>query len=170
MGRQTGFYYYRARYYDPKIGRFISEDPLGYVEGPNLYEYVHNNPVNYTDPEGLAAMKNNSDQAIPYKPEGEDYQQARLCQPGEWCNVDGVYSPPGSGKQCPIKIPGNCIAWVNSKGELKVVCLLPSVRTPGVVSSAAFGQQDFSNWPDPYTGRNWPFDPWDPNKSCQCSP
>lgn len=167
---ETSLYYYRARYYDPKLGRFLSEDPLGHVEGPNLYGYVHNNPVNEVDPEGLAAMKNNSKQPIPYKPENEDNQPARLCQPGEWCNADGVYSPPGSPQQCPVKIPDNCIAWVNSKGELKVVCLVPSFRRPEVLSPPAFGSAGFQNWPDPYTGRNWPWTPWDPNKKCQCMP
>ena len=46
-------YYYRARYYDPEIGRFISEDPLGFASGDtNFYAYVGNNPVNFNDPTG----------------------------------------------------------------------------------------------------------------------
>lgn len=44
--------YYRARYYDPKIGRFISEDPIRFDGGLNLYAYVDNNPVNFFDPTG----------------------------------------------------------------------------------------------------------------------
>jgi uncharacterized protein RhaS with RHS repeats len=40
--------------YDPKIGRWISEDPLGFAaEDPNLYRYVLNNPTDLTDPSGL---------------------------------------------------------------------------------------------------------------------
>jgi RHS repeat-associated protein len=51
----TGLYYYRARYYSPELQRFISEDPIGFNGGSiNLYEYVGNNPINYTDPKGLA--------------------------------------------------------------------------------------------------------------------
>jgi RHS repeat-associated protein len=54
---ETGLYYYRARYYDPTLGRFISQDPIGFGgEDPNLYRYVGNNPVNATDPSGLLAL------------------------------------------------------------------------------------------------------------------
>jgi RHS repeat-associated protein len=50
----TGLIYYRARYYDPTIGRFIQRDPIGFAGGDlNLYVYVGNNPVNAVDPEGL---------------------------------------------------------------------------------------------------------------------
>jgi RHS repeat-associated protein len=50
----TGFYFYRARYYDPKGGRFISENPTGFERGDvNLDAYVGNNPPNATDPTGL---------------------------------------------------------------------------------------------------------------------
>lgn len=45
-------YYYRARYYDPMMERFVSEDPLGLAAGPHLYAYVLGNPVRYTDPLG----------------------------------------------------------------------------------------------------------------------
>jgi RHS repeat-associated protein len=50
-----GLYYYRARYYAPAMGRFISEDPLELASGSmNFYAYVGNNPLMYTDPYGLA--------------------------------------------------------------------------------------------------------------------
>src|SRR5690606_5967220 len=50
---ETGnIYYMRARYYDAGTGRFISEDPAGFIDGPNLYAYVGGNPVIYVDPSG----------------------------------------------------------------------------------------------------------------------
>lgn len=49
----TGLLYYRARYYDPQLKRFISEDPIGLDGGINVYAYVGGNPINYIDPEGL---------------------------------------------------------------------------------------------------------------------
>jgi RHS repeat-associated protein len=52
---QTGLYFYRARYYDPVLKQFISEDPIGITAGPNFYAYVDGSPVNLRDPEGLQA-------------------------------------------------------------------------------------------------------------------
>jgi RHS repeat-associated protein len=49
----TGLVYFRARYYSPSLQRFISEDPIGLLAGPNLYAYVNNAPLNYNDPLGL---------------------------------------------------------------------------------------------------------------------
>ena len=47
-------YYYRARFYDPMAGRFISEDPIYFLGGDvNFYKYVGNNPVALIDPFGL---------------------------------------------------------------------------------------------------------------------
>ena len=49
----TGLYYYRARWYDAKVGRFISEDPIGFGGGINAFSYVSSNPQNAKDPLGL---------------------------------------------------------------------------------------------------------------------
>ncbi len=51
---ETGFIYLRNRYYDPTVGRFITEDPVR--SGTNWYVYANNNPVNYIDPLGLDAI------------------------------------------------------------------------------------------------------------------
>jgi RHS repeat-associated protein len=50
----TGMLYYRARFYDPQLGRFLNEDPIGVSSGQiNFFAYVGNNPVNSVDPMGL---------------------------------------------------------------------------------------------------------------------
>jgi len=48
---ETGLYYYRARYYNPHIGRFMQTDPIGYG-----YGYCGNNPLAFVDPSGLIAI------------------------------------------------------------------------------------------------------------------
>ncbi len=70
--KEVELYYYRARYYDAKVGRFISKDPIGFVGGDvNLYSYVGGNPVNYTDPWGLVTWPTNYPVVTsPYGPRG----------------------------------------------------------------------------------------------------
>lgn len=50
---EAQLYHYRARAYDPVMGRFLQTDPIGYEAGPNVYAYVGGDPVNATDPSGL---------------------------------------------------------------------------------------------------------------------
>jgi RHS repeat-associated protein len=54
--KETGLYYYRARYYNPQIGRFLQTDPAGYNAGMNWYAYCGNNPLNFLDPSGLISV------------------------------------------------------------------------------------------------------------------
>ncbi|KAJ6262643.1 hypothetical protein Dda_3455 [Drechslerella dactyloides] len=54
---ETGLDYYGARYYAPWIGRWISPDPGGLIDGSNRYAFVGNNPVGVTDPSGFEGLQ-----------------------------------------------------------------------------------------------------------------
>lgn len=78
---ETGLYYYRARYYDPKIGRFLSEDPIPLqeraIEELNAYPYVANNPVRWKDPSGRHMVEG---------PDGEMVWH-------DWCELGHYHDP-----------------------------------------------------------------------------
>lgn len=50
---ENNLYHYCRRDYDPCLGTWLTPDPIGFADGPNLYAYVHNNPLTYVDPYGL---------------------------------------------------------------------------------------------------------------------
>ena len=52
LDTETGLYYYRARCLHAQLGRFASRDPIGYMAGVNLAEYVWNSPASRMDPSG----------------------------------------------------------------------------------------------------------------------
>ncbi len=58
---ETELYYYRNRMYSAQLGRFLSNDPLGYVDGFNLYAYAQNNPLKYNDPMGTTSRLKTGD-------------------------------------------------------------------------------------------------------------
>jgi RHS repeat-associated protein len=49
VDKEVGLIYFGYRYYDPQIGRWISPDPMGTIDGPNMYAFVRNNPIKYVD-------------------------------------------------------------------------------------------------------------------------
>jgi RHS repeat-associated protein len=56
LGTGHELYYYGYRYYSPRLGRWLSRDPIGEMGGRNLYAYVRNGPENGVDPKGLASL------------------------------------------------------------------------------------------------------------------
>lgn len=67
----TGLYYYGARYYATWLCRWMSPDPAGTVDGPNLYAYVKGNPIRYNDPTGMGSSDEEE-----YKP-GDEFKSKR---------------------------------------------------------------------------------------------
>ena len=61
---ETGLVYYGRRYYDPTLGRWLTPDPAGYIDGLNLYAFVRNNPLMHRDSYGLSLGDDNYSSGI----------------------------------------------------------------------------------------------------------
>ena len=62
---ENGFTYHGARYYAPWLGRWMTTDPIGLVDGTNRYAYVRSNPIRWQDPKGHQSAPTPSDQMSP---------------------------------------------------------------------------------------------------------
>ena len=139
----TGLYFYRARYYNPGLQRFVSEDPIGLAGGPNVYAYVQGNPLSYTDPTGQFAMVipfipaiiTGTDLAIGAglgalgygldrmfaKPPENAYEPNGPKAPGRPSEADGFKPPKGGDNWVPNPNPGKggtSWGWQDSKGDV----------------------------------------------------
>ena len=81
---ETGLDYFGARYYASWLGRWISGDPGGFVDGLNLYRYVRNNPINGIDREGYSTEE--VEKPLPEKPKKG---KPILDESGEPITIDG---------------------------------------------------------------------------------
>lgn len=126
---ETGLYYYRARYYDPEIGRFISEDPIGFRGGINFYAYVTANPLNMVDPTG-----NEGTPLGTYDTDDPNYHyyvtESRVCSTGPHCTIDAVnhwsFKEPA---------PGVGFFWGEAEtGDSTFVILDPTPAIAGMVT------------------------------------
>lgn len=108
---ESGLMYYRARYYDPTIGRFINIDPIEFSGGINFYTYVLNNPINLVDPAGLACGPGNwGDLIIKDQPYGYNFNPA--C---EW--HDNCYATCGKSRsECDSGFYQRMFAECNKRG------------------------------------------------------
>ncbi|SEU12998.1 RHS repeat domain-containing protein, partial [Pseudomonas graminis] len=95
---ETGLHYNRHRYYDPKVGRFISKDPIGYSGGLNLYAYAAN-PVEWIDPLGLHKVIATNSRRSAMKKAQEHAQVPRVSKGGSDIVMDDLH-PSSRGVNC----------------------------------------------------------------------
>jgi RHS repeat-associated protein len=83
LDEELGLYYYRSRYYDPALARYISEDPIGFHGGdPNLYRYVGNQPVSQIDPSGQQASSYGDYKGYNPSDSGDNFNGGDAFSPG----------------------------------------------------------------------------------------
>jgi RHS repeat-associated protein len=101
-----GLSYMQARYYDPVIGRFYSNDPLGFrdIHSFNRYAYANNNPYKYTDPTGMCSKLGNEEQCQDSKP--WDLNSNDEGAPAKWANIPE--SENGNPSDGSISCDSNC--------------------------------------------------------------
>ncbi len=100
---ETQLYYFRARYYDPALARFISEDPIGLGGGINQYAYVQDQPIDASDLSGMVVIK-----ACPYAlPDG--YYVCRL--PGGQLLINNASSAISGLIGMPACLPEDLGCW-----------------------------------------------------------
>ena len=87
----TGLYYERARWYSASLGTWISQDPAGYVNGADTYQFVGDGPVGRVDPEGMDSwgLLPPNYQPVPYSAQAPTFGQTVAQTVGGWATDVG---------------------------------------------------------------------------------
>jgi len=99
-----GAYYYKARAYQPALGRFLQTDPIGYQAGMNIYAYVANDPINLADPLGLT-----QEDGAPDPSPGCSSTHLRDRNTGRY--IEGSWA-----QTCPTTFTGGLFGWIVGRG------------------------------------------------------
>lgn len=158
MGREysarSSLYYFRARWYDPAIGKWISSDPIGVSGGVNQYVFCANNPVNKVDPFGLWAWDNDWVQmgvgglAGFY---GSDVASAwKNTEQGAYATLDGLipFGDPFSGKYNPCD---KTLQMSKNFGKVSQGMLLSAIPFRPFTASV----QQVTHWGPPLQPGSW---------------
>jgi hypothetical protein len=111
----------RNRWYDPEMGRFVTADPLGYVDGPSMYQIARNSPVNFIDPMGELTIFINgiNNQAYPGLDPEEDRFFESLEDPADHKFTEPIYGPSFKATW-PARIQGGIeagLTWLRLRGR-----------------------------------------------------
>ncbi len=136
----TGLYFYRARYYDPVLKRFVSSDPIGLAGGMNVYAYVGGNPVSWIDPSGLYT------EVVYWHPVGIGESQFGHVS----TNINGQnfsWTPPGQwDSKYPLALDYNAIQQTFRDGRGVVLALTSTQeKVLAACMNAASGQYSISS-------------------------
>lgn len=122
MGDSLGLYYNRWRIFDPNVGRFMSGDPLSFIEGPNVHLYCGNSPIKHADRLGLKCQCDIG--VLPTgmvgpckKGDSKEIQYDGVCQEESWSDLCWIKT---CGKKCTYDCVEDCDANGNKVTRWKL--------------------------------------------------
>jgi RHS repeat-associated protein len=155
LRQETGLHYNWHRYYDPKTGRYLTNDPIGLVAGLNTYAYVDNNPLRWIDPSGFA--KSSVDAAIEQAVIRGDINQLRFLLENA-ANVGRAESE-ALLKRCAQNLPDKIgkIASETGRSPKEIARAIEQVKQQGLPKGTGTRNPDVRV--DPRTGEVYPKTP-----------